>query len=204
MLGVVPACLIGCGCLTFTFLMREPPAAPFVAAPLVATAPKPWGNPPGARPAGATLTQREKRNLRWTMLFNTNNGPDYLSQLRGLGAILAIPVKETGGDREYKIVEDLSKRPAELLDRDLSTIQHIYWVDDHSQTVRDIMAALGLRLRPSHFVAFMPESLENQLFELEKAAAKGRPEEEINETKFRVKKVGDHYEPELSSITFKH
>jgi hypothetical protein len=90
-----------------------------------------------------------------------------------------------------------------LLDRDLTTIQGIYWFDDRPESVRSIMIALGLDLRPSRFVAYFPQELEDKLFELEKAAAKGRPEEEIKETKFSVKKVGDHYEPELSGITFK-
>jgi hypothetical protein len=149
-----------------------------------------------------TLTQRERRMLRWTMLFNTNTGPDYLRQLHGLGAILAIPVRE-GAEPDYRIVRNLTQRPAQLVAEDLSKIQRIYWVDNKPQAVADIMAALGLNLRPSHFVAFMPEELENKLFEMERRAAKGRPEDDINETKFRVKRMGDRYEPELELITFK-
>jgi hypothetical protein len=149
-----------------------------------------------------TLTQREKRMLRWTMLFSTNNGPDYLAQLRGLGAILAIPVKETAEGREYKIVRNLNS-PAQLLDEDIGNIQRIYWIDDKPPAVRDIMGALGLSIRPSHFVAFMPEELENKLFELERARAGGRPEEKINETKFRVVRTAKGYEPQVETITFK-
>ena len=55
----------------------------------------------------AELTQRQKRVLRWTMLFDTRDGDEYAEQLRALGAILAVP----GKDREYLVIRDLSKRP---------------------------------------------------------------------------------------------
>jgi hypothetical protein len=160
------------------------------------------GDGSGPGKGSGTLTQREKRMLRWTMLFSTNNGPDYLAQLRGLDAILAIPVKETAEGREYKLVRNLNS-PAQLLDEDIGKIQRIYWIDDKPGSVRDMMAALGLSIRPSHFVAFMPEKLENKLFELEKAKAGGRSEDQINETKFKILRVGDHYEPVVDRISFK-
>lgn len=144
-----------------------------------------------------TLTQREKRMLRWSMLFDTRNGRDYLDQLRGLGAILAVPVDPTG--KNYKLIRDLSARPAKLSDEDISKIQRIYWIDDKPESVRDVMDVLGVRLRPSHFVAFMPEKLEQNLFELEKAyLAKhypGRTEDDITETRFQINRSGNGYEP---------
>ena len=36
--------------------------------------------------------------LRWSMIFDTRTGMDYLNQLRGLGAILAIPTGADGKD----------------------------------------------------------------------------------------------------------
>jgi hypothetical protein len=153
-------------------------------------------------PAKAVLTQRQKRMLRWTLHFNTNNGPDYVGQLHGLGAILAIPVQERP-EPVYKVVSDLARRPARLLPEDVSKIQRIYWIDNNPQSVGDAMAALGLPLRPSYFVAFLPEEVENRLFELEKAQARGRPEDDIHETRFRVKAVGGRCEVEFVSISFK-
>jgi hypothetical protein len=138
--------------------------------------------------------------LRWSMLFNTNNAGDYLAQLRGLGAILAIPVKEGPEGREYRLVRDLSARPAKLLEEDLSKIQRIYWVDEKPQSVNDVMASLGVDVRPSHFVAFMPQELEDKLFRMEKAY-RGRSEDEIHETKFRVNKTARGYEPEVIAQT---
>ena len=149
------------------------------------------------------LTQREKRMLRWSMLFNSNSGPDYLGQLQGLRAILAIPVREDANGPEYRIVRDLSARPAKLINEDISKIQRIFWIDDKPQSVQDVMAVLGLRLQPSHFVAFMPEELEQHLFRFEKAYLdkhhRGRTEDDIIETKFKINHAGGGYDPEVSS-----
>jgi hypothetical protein len=156
-----------------------------------------------------TLTQREKRMLRWSMLFKTNSGPDYVAQLRGLGAILAIPVREDANGRDYRIVRDLSARPARLLNEDISQIQRIYWIDDKEQSVRDVLFVLGIQLPklPSHFVAFMPEELEQKLYRLEEAYLKkhypGRSEESITETRFRIDVRGGKYEPEVIGLKVK-
>jgi hypothetical protein len=142
----------------------SPPSAPQSTLPSAATT-----SPPGSKelqPRGTqTQAQREKRGNRWKLLFNTHTGPDYLKQLNSLGAILAIPVREVPKP-QYKVVRDLTRRPAQLLDEDTTKIQQIYWVDQNLQSVHDLMTALGLPIRPSHFVAYMPEALENKLFEL--------------------------------------
>lgn len=148
------------------------------------------------------LSNREKRMLRWSMIFDTRTGTDYLNQLRGLGAILAIPTGPDG--KTYKIVRDLSGRgPAKLLDEDISSIQRIFWIDDRPESVSSLMAALHCNLKPGHFVAFMPPSLEEELFEKEKKF-KGLSEDQIHETKFRV--IQDRqrgYVPVVSSQTGK-
>jgi hypothetical protein len=150
----------------------------------------------------ATPTQREKRMLRWTMLFNVDNSPDYVAQLRGLGALLAIPVRENGNQVEYEIVSDLSARPAKLVKRDIKEIQRmVYWVDDKPDSVQAVMSVLGLQLRPSHFLAFMPEALEKKLLNLEitylHKRHPSRSEDDIASTKFRIKPRGGKYEPEV-------
>ena len=66
------------------------------------------GEGDGVGPGKATLSKREKRMLRWHMRFTANSGPEYLAQLRGLGAILAFPVTE-GADPQYKVVRDLRR-----------------------------------------------------------------------------------------------
>ena len=155
------------------------------------------------------LTQREKRMLRWSMLFNTASGPDYVSQLQGLGAILAIPVREDANGRDYRLIHDLAARPAKLVNEDISKIQRIYWIDDKEQSVRDVLTVLGVRLPrvPSHFVAFMPEELEKKLFELEKDYLKkhnpGHSEDDILETRFRINRTGKGYEPQVIEVKVK-
>ncbi|HZY85739.1 MAG TPA: hypothetical protein VFE78_12970 [Gemmataceae bacterium] len=145
------------------------------------------------------LNKREKRMLRWSMSFNTRTGDDYIRQLRGLGAILAVPVKE-GNPPEYKIIRDLSKRPAQLLDEDLSQIKRIYWIDDKPRSVMEVMNVLQIRLRPSHFVAFMTIDLEQKLFELERDY-KGLAEDRIHETRFRIVESAGTYRPEVMDQT---
>ncbi|MHB1422761.1 MAG: hypothetical protein ACYC3I_06105 [Gemmataceae bacterium] len=155
-----------------------------------------------------TLTQREKRMLRWSMLFNTDSGQDYVAQLNGLGAILAIPVREDG-NVEYKVVKNLAARPAKLEDEDISQIQRIYWIDDKPRSVGDVLSTLGILLPrlPSHFYAFMPEELEKKLYDLEKAYLKkhyrGKTEENILETKFRINRSRGKFEPEVIGLKFK-
>src|SRR5207248_2356148 len=107
--------------------------------------------------------------LRWHMRFTASTGNEYVAQLADLGAILAFPVSEGGGETEYRLVRDLKARPAQLLKEDLSQIQRIYWIDDKPRSVQDVTAALGLKIRPSRFVAFMPEELEKELHDMERA-----------------------------------
>jgi hypothetical protein len=148
-------------------------------------------NGPGKTPKGA-LSNREKRMLRWSMIFDTRSGQDYLNQLHSLGAILGIPV---GDGKSYKIVRELGKRPAPLLDEDISKIQRIFWIDDRPESVASIMQVIGYPMTPVHFVAFMPETLEQEMFELEKKY-RGRSEDQIHETKFRaVRKSDGKYHP---------
>ena len=106
-------------------------------------------------------------------------------------------------------MRDLSARPAPLLDEDISKIQRIYWIDDKPQSVRDVLNVLGIRLPklPSHFVAFMPEELEQKLYDKEKNYLKKRyprrSEDSITETKFRINFRAGHYEPEVMGLKVK-
>jgi hypothetical protein len=158
---------------------------------------------PGEGDGKATLTQREKRMLRWHMRFTANNGREYVEQLRALGAILAFPTRE-GADPDYKLVRDLHPK-AKLLSEDLSNIQRIYWIDDKPRSVNDVCQYLGLNIRPSRFVAFMPEELEADLYRMErnyveKVLRRKFDEELIDETNFVVVFKGGKYRPELLNV----
>jgi hypothetical protein len=151
------------------------------------------------------LSKRERRMLRWHMTFDARSGSEYLHQLRGLGAILAFPVRE-GSPPEYQLVRDL-RRGGRLLSEDLSRLNRIYWIDNKPNSVRDIVAELGLQLPflPSHFVAFMPEELEAKLFQLErnyveKVLRQPFNEDAIDETLFKVVRTSRGYQPEMVRV----
>jgi hypothetical protein len=149
------------------------------------------GNASG--PGRGNLTQREKRQLRWTMMFNTRSGEDYVDQLIGLGAILAIPA---GPNHEYLVIRDLDRRhgPIQPKREDLGDLNRIYWVDNKPQSVYSLAMALGIRPVPEHFVAFFPPELEKELAEKEQKYSSSK-EEDIEETVFRVVRSGNRYEP---------
>ncbi len=168
------------------------------------------GEGAGNGPGKATLTQREKRMLRWNMRFTANTGMEYLAQLRGLGAILAFPVNE-GSKPNYWIVRDLQPGGKLLKNEDVSKINRIYWFDTKPRSVIDILNSLRIQMKPipSQFVAFMPEELEKQLFEMERGYVervlkKTFDEDRIEQTEYRVVPSGrGGYRPELISVTMK-
>lgn len=151
------------------------------------------GQGPGTRKT--SLTQREKRMLRWSMTFDTRNGTDYVNQLAGLGAILAIPTGPENPPAGYYVIRNLRNRPIDLKEEDVGKIQCIFWVDDRPESVRSMLNALGLqRLNVSHFVAFMPPNVEQRLYNIERDY-RNRKEDDIYETKFKVRVRGGMYEP---------
>jgi len=145
---------------------------------------------------GGQLTQRQKRQLRWVMMFNTLNGNDYANQLRGLGAILAIPQ----GNGEFYVIRDLGRRPATGKVEDISGLDRIFWIDDKPQSVFSLTSALGISPPPSHVAAFFPQELEAELLKKElayyhKMHSRGS-EDDIRETRFQVRPIGGgKYEP---------
>jgi hypothetical protein len=138
---------------------------------------------------GRLMNDRQKRVLRWTMMFDTRTGDDYRVQLLALGAILGIP----GPDGQYRIIRDLKQKPAKLETEDLKKINRIFWVDDRPDSIGPLAQALGIPV-PQHVVAFFPEKLEGELLRKERAFA-NRKENEILETRFRVVRYGSTYQP---------
>jgi hypothetical protein len=153
-----------------------------------------------ARPAGLERapTRREQRMIRWTIQFDTQTGEEYLRQLQGAGAILAVP--KTPDGREYWVIRDLKSKPAKLLDEDVSKIERIFWLDDKPRSMESLGRALGLAQVPSRVVAFLPEETEKKLFEAEKGF-RGAKEEEIEETTFQFKVTGGGVPPRCRGAT---
>jgi hypothetical protein len=140
------------------------------------------GDGPGN--GGRILTEKEKRQYRWTMLFRTSDVRDYLRQLNALGAILGIQRK----DKSLALIKDLSHRPVQLQ----GASQHpdrIFWMDDNPQSAAAVATELQLSETPWRIIAYFPDSLEQQLLEKELAFGRrfGRKtEDSIRETKFDV------------------
>lgn len=149
------------------------------------------GTTPSPAPA-KPLTKREKRVLRWVMVFNVRDGFEYLRQLDGLGAILGIP--EARG--QYRILRNLKQRPARGEIEDLKSIERIFWVDDTADSVRSLGRALQLEPLPNHIVAFFPREVEEDLLRKE-LNFRGLQEEDIQETRFRLIRHGNKYVPQV-------
>lgn len=152
-------------------------------------------------PGKGNISVRQRRVLRWTMIFNTTDGYDYAKQLAALGAILAVP-KVNGKEDEYIVIRDLTRRPVQGKVEDLTEINRIFWVDDQPPSVGPLALALGLRPAPVRIVAFFPPSLEEKLLALEKERSGGKNEDEIKETRFRIIRTpgrGRGYEPQVDS-----
>ncbi len=164
-------------------------------------------NGPGTGDAKGKLDRRTKRVLRWSMIFNTESGEDYLRQLANIkpggGAILAVPQPPNG--TSFMVLRDLHKRPATGAVEDISKIHRIYWVDDKPESVAGLARALGLPAVPPYIVAFFPEELEQQLAKLEHDH-KGLGEDEIEETKFSVvhSPDGSYHAQVLSQMPKQH
>jgi hypothetical protein len=131
--------------------------------------------------------QREKRQLRWRVLFNTRSGSDYQNQLYALRAILVVAEFQPGSNTDLmyrKVIRNLARSPARPRIEDVRKIQGIFWIDDKPESVQSLARALGLR-PPPLFACFFPERVEDDLRKLEHAKYPG-PENNINETIFRM------------------
>jgi hypothetical protein len=140
------------------------------------------GNGPVEGPGDGTMGGiRAKRKLRWTIMFNTTSGHDYLRQLDTLGAILAVK----SPDGELKSIRNLLERPAKLQSEDLQKLNRIFWIDDKPDTVEQLANAMALGFTPPQVIALFPYEFERALLDKE-LKFRGRKEEEILETRFQI------------------
>lgn len=148
------------------------------------------GEGPGTGPGKGNIGVRQKRLLRWTLVFSTTTGEDYRRQLSALGAILAVPQP----DKSYIVIRDLSHVPVHGKVEDPNKLNRIFWIDDKRESVAALSHALGIRPQPEFMVAFFPEELEQELLHKE-LAYRNRSEDEIRETRFEVRYEGGRYFP---------
>jgi hypothetical protein len=135
---------------------------------------------------------REKRTLRWTLIFNTRDGQDYMRQLQSCGAIIGVP-GQNGDPNSYTVIRDLNRPNPQKED----TVGRIYWVDDGQVSVRSLATALGVP-PPAYFLVFFSPEFEEKLLRLE-FGFRGKKENEIIETRFDIRRRGDTYEPVVIS-----
>ncbi len=153
------------------------------------------GDGVGTKPGKGKLDRRTERMMRWTLRFQNRTGDEYVRQLAGLGAILAIPKNRDG--TSYWVVRDLTHRPAKLLDEDVNALNRIFWHNTRPEDVAPVLRALGVSVGASRFVAFMPQELEEKLAQ-DELRYRGLSEDEILETQFDVKFKNGKYVAEVA------
>jgi hypothetical protein len=151
---------------------------------------------PGAG-KGSLQHEHVTRQLRWTMIFRTHSGLDYLKQLQDLGAVLATPESND----EYLVYRDLGRRPVVGRKEDIGSLGgRLRWIDDRADSVPALAMSMGLRFKPPYIVAFFPEKLEQELRSLEKQKYAG-DENNIEETTFRIEqRPNGKYVPVLHNL----
>jgi hypothetical protein len=133
---------------------------------------------------GVPLNPTVARQQRWRMIFNTNNGNDYLRQLAALGAIV-----RADKDGKAYFIHNLNERPAKPQVEDPAAINCLHWIDDDPASVESVVEALRFSWKPDKIYVYFPESLETTLVkkELEYGRPQGRKsEQDIGETRFKI------------------
>jgi hypothetical protein len=150
----------------------------------------------GSGSGSGRIATREKRQNRWTLLFRTQNGGDYLRQLSGLGAVLAIADK----GEDLMVFRDLNQRPVPGKVEPASNLSNqIRWTDDRPDSVHSLAQTMGMQTMPQYIHAFFPTTLEEDLRKKEMTHYKGN-EDDIIETLFRIEWTNGRYEPVVVRI----
>jgi hypothetical protein len=152
---------------------------------------------PSKQGEAQTGDAHKQRQIRWTLIFKTTTGGDYLNQLQGLDAVLIVP----GEGDKFILYSDLQTRPLKGKEGDPSRDGH-YWVDDNGDNVKSLARAMGIPGNPKYIAAVFPEKLEKVLRAKEQARYKG-DENNIDETLFRLEKNNGHYQPVVQSLKLK-
>ncbi len=139
---------------------------------------------PGAGTGGnGDATSSKNRAVRWELLFKTESGKDYVTQLAAMKATLVIPQPpDFKKSLAYKNLDQ--PRPAGE-PFDIKDIPGLYFVDDSKDSATKVAGTLGLNFEPPLFVAFFPKDVEEELAAKERNY-RGRKEDQIFSTKFKI------------------
>jgi hypothetical protein len=145
----------------------------------------------GDSPPGASI--RIERMKRWQLYFRVVNVRDHIRQFAALGAILAA----SEGDDQYRVYRDLNQAwPLRGKIEDVGKLNRIPFVDtysEHPDSVAEISRALGLAKPAARIIALFPQTLEEEMRQLEEKFRR-KKEEDIHETiRFDVVPRGEGY-----------
>ena len=147
------------------------------------------GNGAGGKGGKGDSSTSGNRSVRWTILFRTNSGQDYVEQLAAFKAKIVIP--EPPSWKTNLLFEDiLNPKPKQLGDQELPKM---YFVDEDRISASKVARALGLEYDPPQFIAFFPKDIEESLAAKERAY-RNRREDQIYSTTFRVLPQNGKYE----------
>jgi hypothetical protein len=123
-----------------------------------------------------------RRSLRWTLVFTTQGGQDYLNQLAAMRATIVVRTPQAGKALAFR--DPSAPKAGEPYD--LSALQgKVYFVDDRPGSVTDVATALGLDFVPREFIAVFPDDIVQELDAKEKNYRNRNPDD-IIETKYKV------------------
>ncbi len=139
------------------------------------------GPGPGGKGGPGDASTSGNRSVRWTILFTTQSGRDYLEQLNEFKAKIVVP--EPPNWKANLLFEDiLNPKSKPLGNQDLPKM---YFVDEDKSSASKVARALGLDFDPPNFIAFFPKEVEEMLAAKERAY-RNRREDQIYSTTFRV------------------
>jgi hypothetical protein len=140
-------------------------------------------------------TERKKWQDRWLLVFQTQDGKDYVRQLMGLGAMLGVPEP----DGRHIMIHDLALCE-QARREDTRAIDLISWIDDDPASVRSLARALELEPVPTRFIVYFSVDLEKRLRQEEITHVSGN-EDDIVHTYFNVVCRSDgQYEPVFRNV----
>src|SRR5262249_45586288 len=111
------------------------------------------GKGSGSGPGEGNGTVRERRKARWRLRFDTASSEDYVEQLIGMGAFLAIEK----GNGEHLIYRDLVHRPAQGKVEDIWALDRQPWFPDDPHTTTRLARVLEIQPVPTRIILLFPK-----------------------------------------------
>jgi hypothetical protein len=141
------------------------------------------GPGPGGKEGSGDASTSGSRSVRWTILFRTNSGKDYLDQLAEFKAKIVIP--EPPGWKTNILFTDVGGSPKGKPLTSSDELPLMQFVDEDRASASKVARALGLDFDPPYFAAYFTKEVEEELAAKERGY-RGKREDQIYSTTFRV------------------